>query len=185
MKKGNFEINGEIYRVTEVKGGKVEITLATETDSLIYVYLPRRCCNPHRWSTSDFIKVTGTIIKMEDSDEGVLNKIEFSQAIIKRLFTIETGNQEIDYCSVFTLNGRVENVFPVDKDNYELTLVTAEGTYTIQCDSYTLFRNITKLDLNNEFMINGVVYITKYSHYSYKGNVVSRINYVATNIAYS
>lgn len=182
MKKAKFEISGEVYRITEIKGDKVEIALATETDNLIYVCVPRRCCNPHKWEVSDFIKINGTINNMEDSVDGTLNKVEFSQAILKRLFTLDTENREIDYSTSFVLNGDILDVVPEDSENYTIVLLTDDGLYTIHCNTYTLFHNIIKLDLSKKFRINGVVYITNHSHYCYQGNAISRIQYIATRI---
>ena len=185
MKKGKFIVNGEIVSVTEVKGGKVELKLFTETDKLIYVYLKRNNCNPYKWNVSDFISVEGSVVSMDSSELGTLNKIEFSSATMKKLFTVDTQNENIDYCSQFTMTGEIINVLPVDKDEYALTLYTDEGLFVIRSDTHTLFSNITKLDVEKKVKINGVIYITNYSHYSEDGNVVSRINYTATQVEYA
>lgn len=184
MKKDKFIVSGEIVSVTEVKGGKVELKLFTETGKLIYVYLKRNNCNPYKREDKDFVRVEGNVVSMDSTETGVLNKIEFSSAIIKKLFTIDTYNENVDYCSQFVLNGEIINVLPVDKDEYALTLYTDEGLFVIRCDTYTLFSDIAKFDVSRRFKINGVIYITNHSHYSEDGNVVSRINYVATKVEY-
>ena len=184
MKKAKFEVSGEILSVTEVMGGKVDILLATETDRLIHVYLKRKNCNPHRWNTSDFIRIVGDVAELEDTPDGALSRIEFSNAVLKRLFSIGAQNNIIDYCSPISLCGEIFDVLPIDSENYELTLVSDDGIYIIECDNYTLFNNIVKLDMSKKFRINGVVYITKHSRYSSDGHVVSRINYVATKVEY-
>ena len=182
MKKAKFEVSGEILSVTEVMGGKVDILLATETDRLIHVYLKRKNCNPHRWNVSDYIKVVGDVVTIEDSSDGALSKIEFSNAVLKRLFSIGAQNKSIDYCSPISLCGEIVDVLPIDSENYELTLVSDDGIYIIECDNYTLFNNIVKLDMSKKFRINGVIYITKHSQYSSDGHVISRINFVATTV---
>lgn len=185
MNKEKFVISGEIYSVAEVKGGKVEITLVTETDKLMHVTVPRKNCCPHKWNTSDFIIIAGTVICMDSSELGTLDKIEFSNATLKRLFSIDTYNENVDYCSTFVMNGEIINVLPVSKDEYALTLYTEEGLYVIRCDTYTMFNNIVTLDVEKRLKINGVIYITNHSHYCEDGNVVSRINYVATKVEYA
>ena len=127
MNKEKFVINGEIYSIQEIKGGKVEITLVTETDKLMRVTVPRKNCCPHKWEVSDFINVTGTIISMDSSESGTIDKIEFSNATLKKLFTIDTYNENIDYCSQFVLTGEIINVLPVEKDEYAVTLYDENG----------------------------------------------------------
>ena len=183
MNREKFVINGEIYTIQEIKGGKVEIKLVTETDKLMNIILPRKNCCPHKWSTSDFISVTGTIISMDSSEIGSLDKIEFSNATLKKLFTIDTYNENIDYCSQFVLTGEIINVLPVNKDEYALTLYDENGLYVIRCDNNVLFGS-GQLDVTKRVKINGVIYITNHSHYCEDGNVTSLISYCATKLEY-
>ena len=183
MNKEKFVVCGEIYSVKEIKGGKVEITLVTETDKLMHVTVPRKNCNPHKWNVSDFVRVEGNVASMDSTEAGSLDKIEFSSAILKRLFTIDTYNETIDHCSQFVLTGEIINVLPIDKDEYAVTLYDENGLYVIQCDSNVLFCS-GKLDVTKKVKINGVVYITNHSHYCESGNVTSLISYCAIKMEY-
>lgn len=181
MKKTNYYVIGEIFCIGENENGKVDITLVSENDKILRICIPRKSCNVKNWNVSDYIKVSGKIFSLEDTDDGNLNKIEFSSAVLQKLFTVDSHNPKVDYCAPFTLCGDLLTVTPIDAENYILTLASDDGVYTIYVDSYTLFKDIAKLNLQKKFRINGIVSITSYSRYAFEG-VISKINYCATQI---
>lgn len=180
MKKEKFYVVGKIYCMNQEKK-KVKITLVDEGGEIFYAVVPRTACNPKHWSSSDFIKVEGEICGISDSKDDDRAVFEFSQAVLKRIFTEDSENKEIDYCGMFGFEGEILHVLPLDEDNYILTVNTENEIHLINTDRYTLFQDVKKLDLTKKFRISGVVSFVSYHRFEHEG-VVSQVNFIATQV---
>ena len=179
MKKEKFYVVGKIYCMKQ-ENKKVKITLIDEGGEIFYAIVPRAACNPKHWS-SDFIKIEGHVCSINDSKDDDRAVFEFSQAVLKRIFTKTSENKEIDYCETFAFECEILSLLPIEEDDYVLTVNTENGIHLIHTDRYTLFRNVKKLDLTKKFRISGVVSFVSYHRFEHEG-VVSQVNFVATTI---
>lgn len=183
MKKAKLYIIGEIFCISE-KDGKVTITLIVKKDRIVRVTLPRRCCCPKNWNASDYVKITGSVTSIDDGEESCeAYKIEFSNAVLQKIFTAKSQNDKPDFCGDFHLVGTIERITPIGEDNYILTFSADDAIYTIYIDRYILFHNIIKLDISKKMRIEGKVSIISYHRYNFEG-AISQINYIATNLDY-
>lgn len=176
--KVNFEITGELYCIND-NGNTVTITLIVNQKDVVRVQVPRRCCNPRKWTVKDFIKIVGTVNDYKSGCEGSeLYNVSFSQAVLKRLFTAKDQNHKLDFAGDFSLVGKIERISRVDEEFFAIQLAcTDEKVYTIYVDELSLGRIATY----NTYRICGKVSIISYQRYEFEG-AVSQINYFATSI---